>query len=420
MLRFALRSLLALSLPALCLPVLVSCAPPATEDGGKPKAKDADDDDGKDKKKKVPPPRPIAEDRIIRALEAEVAGLKREIAEGKPAQNYPGLINAHEHLYKLRDLERYLPAARRAGITATVVVASSNFTLSGTGTDKGEPGMSENFKTLLEAAKAYPGEIIPFCTIDPKDSDKLERLKRHVAEGCAGLKIYNGHSNFYDGPMAPPEMEPVFAYLEETQLPVNWHINLAKFMDEFEAVMAKHPKLNVMVPHYGVAFWKPDGPTLKRLGDLMRKHKNLIVDTSLGTREILLNGMSAIEPAREKFHAFFVEFQDQIIWGTDSVITGNPEKTPGWYSKVIWATRDHLEKDVFTTELAAGYSKYFEKGRDGEGRYQGLALPPDVLKKVYVDNARRWLRLKGPAPTGTPTTPTTPATTPTTTPTTTP
>ena len=49
---------------------------------------------------------------------------------------------------------------------------------------------------------------------------------------------------------------------------------------------------------------------------------------------------------------------------------------------------------MFTTDLAAAYSKYFQKGRDGDGRYQGLALPPEVLQKVYVDNAKRWLRMK--------------------------
>lgn len=377
------------------VPVAVGCQPPATEDGGKKKVKDADaDDDEKPAKKaKNPPPRPIEDERVIRALEADVASLKRQIAEGKTTNDYPGLINAHEHLYKLKDLEKYLPAARAAGITATVIVSSSNFTLSGAGTDKGEPGMSENFETVLEASKQFPGEIIPFCTIDPKDSDKLERLKRHVAQGCKGLKIYTGHSNFYDGPLEPPDMTPVLDYLEETGLPMNWHINLAKFMDEFEAIADKHPKLNLMVPHYGVTFWKPNSGGLERLSKILRKHKNIIVDTSLGTREILLNGMAAMEPARDKFQAFFTEFQDQIIWGTDSVITGNSEKTPSWYTKVIWATRDHLEKDVFSTELAAGYSKYYEKGRDGEGRYQGLAIPPAILKKVYVDNARRWLRL---------------------------
>jgi predicted TIM-barrel fold metal-dependent hydrolase len=165
-------------------------------------------------------------------------------------------------------------------------------------------------------------------------------------------------------------------------------------MTEFEAVIAKHPKMNLMVPHYGVTFWNPKGPALEELKKVLREHKNIFIDTSLGTREILINGMAAIEPALDDYRAFFNEFQDQIVWGTDSVITGNPEKTTGWFSKVLWATRDQLEKDVFTTELAAGYSKYWQKGRDAEGRYLGLNLPPAILQKVYVDNAKRWLKLK--------------------------
>ncbi len=389
---FVLRLALVVAAPLL---VAVACRPPAEETPPKDKKgkKDkADDED--DPKVKPPPARPIETDRVVRALEAEVAALKRQIAEGKASER-TGLINAHEHMYELRHLERYLPAARQAGIAATVFVASPQFTLAGSGA-KGEPMMSDNFATILEAKKLYPNEVIPFCTIDPHDDDKLDRLKRHVAAGCMGLKLYSGHSNFYGdhGPFDAPGMDAVYRYLEETQLPVNWHVNLAKYMSEFTTVFEKYPKMNVMVPHYGVVFWNPKGPALEQLKALMRKHKNLLVDTSLGTREILLNGMATMEPALADFRAFFVEFQDQIVWGTDSVVTGNAEKTPGWYAKVIWATRDQLEKDVFSTELAAGYSKYFQKGRDGEGRYQGLALPPEILQKVEIDNARRWLRLK--------------------------
>lgn len=378
-----------------CTPQTSSTSKPPVAKSDKGTKDDEEDKDEQPEKFKPPPPRPIDDERVVRALEAEVASLKRELSEGKRS-DYMGLINAHEHLYKMKDLERYLPAARKAGIAATVFVASPIFTLEGKG-EKGEPGMSKNFEdVLLEAAKQYPNEVIPFCTLDPNDSDKLERLKKHVAMGCKGLKMYSGHSNFVgdQGPLDKPGMDEVYAYLEETQLPVNWHINLAKLMDDFEKIIAKHPKLNLMVPHYGVSFWKPKEPTLARLKEVMRKHKNVYVDTSLGTREILLNGMAAMEPALDDFRQFFTEFQDQIVWGTDSVVTGNSEKTPGWYSKVIWATRDHLEKDVFTTELAAAYSKYFQKGRDGEGRYQGLALPATVLQKVYVDNAKKWLRLK--------------------------
>ena len=346
---------------------------------------------------KAPKPVDLADKEVIAALEGKVAQLQRMVDTGTKTNQYTGLINAHEHLFKLRHLENYLPAAREAGVAATVVVASPDYTIYGKGA-QGEPSMSKNLETLLKAAKAHPGEIIPFATIDPKDPDKLQRLKDHVAAGAKGLKIYSGHSNFWDGELARDDMEPVLAWLEETQLPVNWHINLNKFITPFEAVLTRYPKLNVMVPHYGVAFWQPKGPTMGRIGALMDKHPNFFVDTSLGTREILLDGMASIAPERESFRAFFAAHPDRVIWGTDSVITGNPEKTTTWYHKVIWATRDHLEQDTFTTDLAAAYSIYFKKGRDADGRYAGLHLSPEILQKVYVDNARRWLHLPAGVP----------------------
>ena len=376
---------------------------PTDEDGGHPRIASAEE---------VDPPKgnlqPVVApdtERLVHGLEAEVAALRRELATGRRDDRYTGLINAHEHLYKVADLKRYLPAARKANVATTVVVASPEFTLRGSGA-QGEPSMSQNFEVLLQAVAAYPGEIIPFCTVDPADADKLERLKKHVAEGAKGVKIYSGHSNFHTGPLMPADMEPVLAYLEQTQLPVNWHINLTKFMDEFVAVMTKFPRLNVMVPHYGVVFWQPSSANIEALATVLRRWPNVLIDTSLGTRDILMFGMSAIEPANVRFVAFITEFQDQVIWGTDSVITGNAEKTTGWYSKVLWTTRDHLERDVFFSELGAGHSRYYEKGRDAEGRFVGLSLPAEVLQKIYVVNASRWLHL--------PTTATATATLPTT------
>jgi predicted TIM-barrel fold metal-dependent hydrolase len=384
---------------ALLVPVLATLGCPP-EKAAKPRdnktAEGLEDDVDEEARRRKPKPAPIEADRTIRALESEVATLKARL-DGATV-SYPGSINAHEHLAKLGDVEKYIGVARAAGIGATVVVSSPKFTIDGKGSaaDKGEPSLSQNFEeSVLPASKKYPGEIIPFCSLDPKDADKLNRLKKHVADGAIGVKMYSGHSNFEadQGPIDDPSMDPVWSYLEETQLPINWHVNLAKYFDAFERVVNKHPTLNLMVPHYGVVFWKPTGPAFARLEALLRAHKNIIVDTSLGTREILIDGMTAMEPAIPQFQKFFEEFQDQIIWGTDSVLTGNVEKTPRWFLKVIEATRDHLEKDVFTTELAAAYSKYYEKGRDGDGRYQGLKLPPAILQKVLIDNAVKWLRL---------------------------
>jgi predicted TIM-barrel fold metal-dependent hydrolase len=406
-LSFAVLASVAIVTPA-CKPPPGSEAPAKDEGKKKPKKDKKKDDAPKEEKRtddgvidgdqpddwKAPKPITIDEARLLQDLKAENAELKRKMADGK-SPRMTGIINAHEHLYHAKDLEKYLPAAREAGITATVFVASSALTLSGKGGSPGEPSMSENFENeIIPASKQYPNEVIPFATLDPKDPNKLETLKKHVAMGAKGLKLYSGHTNFYTLALDDKEMDPVYSYLEQTGLPILWHVHYPKYPDELDHVVEKHPKLNLLMPHYGVCFWRANDGCLDRLEKLMRAHKNIYVDTSLGTRQILTDGFAAMEPQLERYRKFITEFQDNITWGTDSVVTQNAEKTPAWFEKVMWAARDQLEKDSFSTELAAGYSKYQPKNRDGDGRFLGLNLPPEIVKKIYVDNPKRWLKMK--------------------------
>jgi predicted TIM-barrel fold metal-dependent hydrolase len=334
------------------------------------------------------------------SLKKKVAALEAEVAQLRAAADTAGvtlranpwpIVNAHEHMFKERHLVNYLAAARVMGIAKTILVASPEFTIYGKG-DQGWEMMQSNFEDILAVTQASNGELIPFMTVDPLDEDRVARMKRNYAAGAKGIKIYTGHSNFHKQPLDDPSMDPVFAYLEETGMPINWHINLTKFSAEFSRVMDKYPKLNVMVPHYGVAFWRAE-KAFPKMAELMRKYPNMYVDTSLGTREILIDGLVRLgEPGHhEAFVAFIDEFQDRIVFGTDAVITGNREKTVSWYRHVMAATRDQLEKASFNFPLAEGYSRYFKKKRDATGRLRGVALAPEVLQKIYVDNAERWL-----------------------------
>jgi predicted TIM-barrel fold metal-dependent hydrolase len=326
--------------------------------------------------------------------EAELAHLRA----GAPATPYE-IINCHEHLMAVRHFPRYLAAARKQGIRRTVVVTSPAFTLFGKG-DKTYASMAKNWQELRRATEKYPGEIVPFATVDPHDPDKLEHLKQMVAEGARGVKLYSGHSNLKDLPLDDPSMMPVYAYIEAERLPLNWHINLSKFGGELERVMEKHPELNVMVPHYGVAFWRPE-VRIPALAAMMRKYPAMYVDTSLGTREILIDGMFTIGGHIQLFRDFFEEFQDRIVYGSDAVITGNREKTTSWFHLVIGATRNHLERQSFVFPLAEAYSKYFKPNKEGhnpEGRVRGLALSEKTLRKVYLTNAVQWMEKYAPLP----------------------
>ncbi len=326
------------------------------------------------------------------AYQAEIAFLREQLQRGTPRASDYTIINAHEHLMAPRFLPPYLAAARRQGIVRTVVVTSPAFTMYGEG-DKSYVSMAENWAELVAAEKAYPGEIIPFAAVDPHDPDKLAHLEAMVAEGARGVKLYSGHSNLYDLPLDDPSMEPVYTYIEAQGLPLNWHVNVTKYGAELERVLSRHPKLNVMIPHYGVVFWSTS-ESLPALAALLRKHPNVYVDTSLGTRDILVNGMFVMAAHEAAFRSFFDEFQDRIVYGSDAVITGNPEKTTSWFFLVIGATRDHLEAPTFVFPLAEAYARYFDAKRPGhnpDGRVKGLALAPAILKKVYEQNPKTWL-----------------------------
>ena len=327
------------------------------------------------------------------------AGIEAARSEGSPAlrQDDAGTIarelsteykitNAHDHLYMLKHLDKYLKAADRLGITRTIFVASSEFTFKGT---EGDMTKMNDWSTreILKAAKAHPGKIVPFATIHPDDENKVELLQGYVAEGAMGLKLYTGHSNFHDRPLDTETMQPVYAYCEEIGLPILWHVNMAKYADELFAILDKYPNITAIIPHFGVGFWRPDGKVMDDVAKMLDTYPNVYVDTSFGTREILVGGLEKVTVHLEFFKDFYARHQDKIVWGTDMVVTGNSEKTEAWVESVIRACRDLHEKDQYSFWMAAKGSAYaYPSANNTYGALRGLNLPPEILKKIYETN----------------------------------
>lgn len=296
------------------------------------------------------------------------------------------VVNAHEHLFARKHLDKYLAAADETGIVRTLFVASSEYTLKGARADPTE-GNDWNSDEMLRVAKEFPKKIVPFCTIHPSDPQKLEKVKKYVAQGAKGLKLYTGHSNFWDRPLDTEEMMPVYAYCEQTGLPICWHINLVRYADEFSRVMLRFPEMIVIVPHFGVTFYRPTQKPWHDFQRMLDAYPNLYTDTSFGTREILVHGLEVVSRNREVFRAFFDKYSDRTFWGTDMVVTGNKEKTAEWIEAVLRACRDWLEKDSYHFFMAATGSRYaYKPAHNVYGKLRGLALPDDILHKVYETN----------------------------------
>jgi predicted TIM-barrel fold metal-dependent hydrolase len=331
-----------------------------------------------------------------RQLKAELVRLERIIDSGNKKAAPWKIVNFHDHAYKEIHTETYVAAAQAVGVVKTVLVASPKFTIYGKGHSKKE-GFEENFQEILRISERWPGQFIPFTAIDPADPEKLAKVKRHHSEGAKGLKLYSGHSIFYekDVGLMPPGMGDVLNYCGENNMPVLWHVRMGRYGKEFEEeVLKKFPHVTFVVAHYGVAFWRPEGKLMDDLPRLLDTYKNLYFDTCLGTRKILVDGLVLMGKHRERFKNLLNSYPDRFVIGTDMVITGNPEKTVSWMGKVLWAVRDQMEQDEFRFDLAAAWSRYYRKKNNPDGKIKGFALDDKVLKQIYQTNAMKLLGLK--------------------------
>ncbi len=306
------------------------------------------------------------------------------------------IINGHDHLYKRSHLPKYLQAAERTGVDRTLFVASNGYTLLG---DKKRMHdlYDWNIEEILDASHDNPGKIIPFGTLDPEDPNKLEKLKRYERQGIDGLKLYSGHGNMYTLALDHEDMLPIYAFCQEEGLPILWHVRFDRYLKQFVNVLDQFPDLKVIVPHFGVAFYRPKSPGWQQLQDLLDRYPNLYIDCSFGTRAILVHGLEIVSENRELFRSFFERYSDRVVFGTDMVVTGNKEKTKEWVESVIRANRDWLEKDTYYFSMAAKASPYaLKRANNLYGKLRGLALPNDVLRRVYAENLERILQRKQP------------------------
>jgi uncharacterized protein len=130
-----------------------------------------------------------------------------------------------------------------------------------------------------------------------------------------------------------------------------------ELMTERNNLFRKHPKTRFVAAHFG---WHAND--LGRLGKLLDEFPNVTVEAGA----ILYDLGRQPRAARE----FFTKYQDRIMFGKDSF---QPNEYPYYWR--VFETAD----------------EYFDYYRDYHATWKmyGMALPDDVLKKVYYKNAVR-------------------------------
>ncbi len=316
----------------------------------------------------------------------QISGITEEIKEKRDSFN---IINAHEHVQSEENLPILRQAMADCQVKKMVLLGTSDFTFY-LDPDYGFTGYDENNEVILKMSRENPDEFAALVTLDPRDKDKLEKLKKYTADGAAGVKLYNGHGTFYDLyfniPLDDPEMMEVYAYCEQESLPILYHVNSGRFLEQFERILEEFPDLVIVAPHFILT-----SANLSRLNDLMRKYPQLYTDISFGHPDFLVAGFGRISNNIYAFREFMVNFRDRITYGTDLVVTTYKAKTRAYIDDVHLAYMDLLEKEEFvlTNNIYNMMGSDARKNIDTGRVFNGLNLDDETLQMIYHDNAER-------------------------------
>ncbi len=230
-----------------------------------------------------------------------------------------------------------------------------------------------------------------------------------MAMGADGIKMIEGKAEIRKRLPIPdfdaPVYEPYWQKMAETQTPLIFHVNdpeefwdaekvpdWAREMgwyygdgsyinneDQYRQVinvLDRHPDLNVTFAHFFFL-----SAQLERLAGYLDRFPNMHVDLTPGI-EMYFNFSEDPEKARD----FFIKYQDRIIFGTDIGARALLRDRAAGIEREeslarIEVIRAFLEKEG---PFQLTHQGFLFGGK--EAIFQGIALPEDVLDKIYYRN----------------------------------
>ncbi len=270
-------------------------------------------------------------------------------------------------------------------------------------------------RTARQIMRSDAGRVAWCSTFDPQDFEKpgfadrsVQVLNETFAEGAVAVKIWkaigmdltkrDGSYLMPDDPVFKPIYSDIaahhrtlYAHLAEPascwlppnpdspdynyyQLHPEWYMFLhpgrpsqATILAARDHLLAQNPDLRVVGCHLGSM--ELDVDEVARHFD---RYPNFAVDTAARVQYLMMQ-------PREKVRAFMIKYQDRVLYGTDNGLQAadDPASTlPRWEDRYLRDWR------YFATDEWVDYH-----GR----KYEGLALPPEILRKLYHDNAVRWV-----------------------------
>lgn len=292
------------------------------------------------------------------------------------------IVNVHEHLRDQAEAERLLPVMDDLGVQRVCTLAATTYTYT---LDKryGFEGWEANNEEVMRIEKRWPDRFCAFVTLDPSQPDSLAKLQDYVARGADGLKLFLGHGEshgkgpFHVMPLDDPRMDPLYAWLQETQLPIVYHVNLIKYWDEFLRVMEKYPYLRVNIAHFGLH--KNTAARLTRLAFLLERYPYLYSDISFGYYTFHSEGFEALAKWRTRSKEYMTKYRDKLLFASDMVL--EPTKDEAYMVDTLRSYMQLIETEKFRFFLMPDKPMH------------GLGLDDQTLGAIYERSPAAYLLL---------------------------
>ncbi len=332
------------------------------------------------------------------------------------------IIDLHQHVNGTEEhVSRWLRIMDRVGVGVGV-------NLSG-GTVTAKPGELSAFeRTQALTERLAPGRAVLYFNLDYSGCDQpgfaeraIEQVNRAHALGAAGLKEYKRLGLFLRDQQGQliriddSRLDGVWKRCGELGLPVSIHVadpkafwlpytaqnerwkelkdhrswwfgdpkqfpTREKLLEALDRVIRRHPKTTFVCVHFA-----NNAEDLGWVDRKLTEHPNMHADLAARIPEL---GRHDPEALRQ----LFTRHQDRILFATDFQV----------YEKLILGSSGDAEKptdDDAATFFAKEWRWLETRDRNwphmtpiqGDWSISAIGLPPEVLRKIYFDNARRLL-----------------------------
>lgn len=274
----------------------------------------------------------------------------------------------------------------------------------------------------LMAKYRYPDRFYVFASLDPSEYFRHPKTlgkymakhgKRMLRCGCDGIKLIEGKPSMRKMMPIPdfdlPCWDPFWAWAEEAQVPILWHVadpeeywhpeqvseyrrRMGDYYDESYVtkeglysqvfhVLERHPKLKIIFAH----FFFMSGQ-LERLGRLLDAYPNIMVDMTPGSEMYRI-----LSADHDNALIFFKKYYTRILYGTDAAARCVMVQLMSEFNWAENLRRVELINSFFspeTDEITGSDGAYLLDVPDF--RIRGLDLTENELDHIFCKNFQRF------------------------------